>query len=174
MPRRLRLLAWTLGLVAAVAVAAVLGLASSHTASGRAAPALPHESLSGGPVTLRSLLAGARGRPAAVVFWASWCPPCAQEAPELERFARSAAGRGRIVGVDWSDPLLSEARSFLRRYGWTFPSLRDAEGAVGYSYHLRNVPTTFVIDAHSRIRATLIGPQSVHSLQAALTGVEHS
>jgi thiol-disulfide isomerase/thioredoxin len=135
---------------------------------------LPHESLSGDPVTLTSLLAGAGGRPAAVVFWASWCGPCAQEAPELERFARSAAGRGRIVGVDWSDPLRSDARSFVRHYGWTFPSLRDGEGAVGNSYHLRNVPTTFVIDAHSRIRATLIGPQSLHSLQAALASVEHS
>jgi thiol-disulfide isomerase/thioredoxin len=174
MPRRLRPLAWTLGLGAAVALAAVFGLASSHTPSGRAAPGLPHESLSGDPVTLTSLLAGAGGRPAAVVFWASWCGPCAQEAPELERFARSAAGRGRIVGVDWSDPLRSDARSFVRHYGWTFPSLRDGEGAVGNSYHLRNVPTTFVIDAHSRIRATLIGPQSLHSLQAALASVEHS
>lgn len=174
MPRRLRLLAWTLGLGAALAMAAVFGLASSHTASGRAAPALPHESLSGGPVTLASLLAGAHGRPAAVVFWASWCGPCAQEAPELERFARSAAGHGRIVGVDWSDPLLSEAHSFIRRYGWTFPNLRDGEGAVGNSYHLPNVPTTFVIDAHSRIRATLLGPQSARSLQAALERVEHA
>ncbi|HTA33485.1 MAG TPA: TlpA disulfide reductase family protein [Solirubrobacteraceae bacterium] len=173
MPRR-RVLAWTLGLGAVVVVAAVFGFASSHTATGRAAPALPHESLSGGPVTLTSLVAGTRGRAAAVVFWASWCPPCAQEAPELERFARSAAGRGRIVGVDWSDPELHEARAFIRRYRWTFPTLRDAEGAVGSSYHLRNLPTTFIIDAHSRIRATLVGPQSAASLTSALESVERS
>jgi cytochrome c biogenesis protein CcmG/thiol:disulfide interchange protein DsbE len=173
MARRLRLLASTLGLVAVLAVAAVLGLAS-HTASGRPAPALPRESLSGEPVTLASVLAGDGGRPAAVVFWASWCGPCAQEAPEIARFSRSATGRGRIVGVDWSDPLRSEARSFIRRYAWTFPNLRDAEGAVGNSYHLRNVPTTFIVDAHALIRATLIGPQSVRSLQAALARVEHS
>jgi cytochrome c biogenesis protein CcmG/thiol:disulfide interchange protein DsbE len=168
------MLAWTLGLGAVVVVAAVLGFASAHTATGRAAPALPHESLTGGHVTLTSLLAGARGRPAAVVFFASWCPPCAQEAPELERFARSAAGHGRLVGVDWSDPELPEARAFIRRYGWTFPTLRDAEGAVGSSYHLRNLPTTFIIDAHSRIRATLIGPQSAASLTSALENVERS
>jgi cytochrome c biogenesis protein CcmG/thiol:disulfide interchange protein DsbE len=173
MSRRLRVLAWTLGLVAVVVVAAVFGLASSHTARGRAAPALPHESLSGGPVTLTSLLAGTHGRPAAVVFWASWCGPCRQEASEIERFA-STAGRGRIVGVDWSDPELGEARAFIRHYRWTFPTLRDAEGAVGNSYELRNVPTTFIIDAHGRIRATLIGPQSVHSLTRALENVEHS
>jgi cytochrome c biogenesis protein CcmG/thiol:disulfide interchange protein DsbE len=173
MARRLRLLALTLGLVAALAVAVVLGLAS-HTANGRPAPALPRESLVGAPVTLASLLAGDGGRPAAVVFWASWCGPCAQEAPEIERFSRGTTGRGRIVGVDWSDPSLSSARSFIRRYAWTFPNLRDAEGAVGNSYHLPNVPTTFVVDAHQRIRATLIGPQSVRSLQAALARVEHS
>jgi cytochrome c biogenesis protein CcmG/thiol:disulfide interchange protein DsbE len=173
MARRLRLLASTLGLVAVLAVAAVLGLAS-HTASGRLAPALPRESLSGDPVTLASVLASDGGRPAAVVFWASWCGPCAQEAPEIARFSRSATGRGRIVGVDWSDPLRSEARSFIRRYAWTFPNLRDAEGTVGNSYHLRNVPTTFIVDAHALIRATLIGPQSVRSLQAALARVEHS
>jgi cytochrome c biogenesis protein CcmG, thiol:disulfide interchange protein DsbE len=173
MPRRLRVLAWTLGLGAVVVVAAVFGLASSHTASGRAAPALPHESLSGPPVTLASLLVDAHGRPAAVVFWASWCGPCRQEASEIERFA-STAGRGRIVGVDWSDPELSEAHAFIRHYRWTFPTLRDAEGAVGNSYELRNVPTTFIIDAHSRIRATLVGPQSVHSLTSALENVERS
>jgi cytochrome c biogenesis protein CcmG, thiol:disulfide interchange protein DsbE len=168
------MLAWTLGLVAVLVVAVVFGLASSHTASGRAAPALPHESLSGAPVTLTSLLAGAHGRPAAVVFWASWCGPCRQEATEIERFARSAAGHGRVVGVDWSDPELSEAHAFIRHYGWTFPTLRDAEGAVGNSYELRNVPTTYIIDARSRIRATLVGPQSVRSLTSALEKVEHS
>jgi cytochrome c biogenesis protein CcmG/thiol:disulfide interchange protein DsbE len=168
------MLAWTFGLGAVVVVAAVLGFTSSNSATGRAAPALPHESLSGAPVTLTSLVASARGRAAAVVFWASWCPPCAQEAPELERFARSAAGRGRIVGVDWSDPERAEARAFIRRYGWTFPTLRDAEGAVGSSYHLRNLPTTFIIDAHSRIRATLLGPQSAASLTSALENVERS
>jgi thiol-disulfide isomerase/thioredoxin len=175
MSRRLRVLAWTLALAAALAVAAVLGLAS-HSAggSGRPAPALPQESLVGTPVTLASVLAHDGGRPAAVVFWASWCGPCAQEAPELARFSRSATGRGRIVGVDWSDPLRSQARAFIRRYAWTFPNLRDGEGAVGESYELRTLPTTFIVDSHARIRATLLGPQSVRSLQAALASAEHS
>jgi thiol-disulfide isomerase/thioredoxin len=173
MARRLRLLAGTLVLCAAIAVAAVLGLAS-HPLTGRPAPALPHESLIGGPLTLASLLAGAHGRPALVVFWASWCTPCAEEAPELERFATSASGRGRIVAVDWSDPVLTDVRKFLRRYSWTFPVLRDTEGLVGIAYRIADLPTTFVIDAHGRIRAALRGPQSVGSLRAALSKVESS
>jgi cytochrome c biogenesis protein CcmG/thiol:disulfide interchange protein DsbE len=160
-------------LAAAIAVAAVLGLAS-HPLSGRAAPALPRETLAGSHVTLASLLSGAGGRPALVVFWASWCRPCSEEAPEFERFYRSAVGRGRLVGVDWSDPLTGAARSFMRRYGWTFPNLRDAEGTVGDDYRLSGLPNTFVIDTQGRIRDVLRGPQSFDSLAAALARVEDS
>jgi len=113
MARRLRVLGGTLALAAAVAAIAVFGLASKPL-NGRSAPALPRESLAGAPVTLASLLAGAHGRPALVVFWASWCGPCAKEAPALERFSRSAVGRGRIVGVDWSDPIISSDQSARR------------------------------------------------------------
>jgi thiol-disulfide isomerase/thioredoxin len=157
---------------AAVAALVVFGLAS-RPALGRPAPALPREHLAGAPVTLASLLKGADGRPALVVFWASWCDPCAREAPALERFSKSPVGRGRIVGVDWSDGL-SGARAFVRRYSWTFPVLRDGEGLVGNAYRLTDLPTTFVIDGHGRIRKQLVGPQTEHSLQAALAAVEHS
>jgi thiol-disulfide isomerase/thioredoxin len=170
--RRLILLAGTLALIAALTVGAVLGLAS-HPANGRLAPALPRESLSGGQVTLTSLLAGARGRPALVVFWASWCGPCAEEAPALERFAKSATGRGRIVGVNWSDARAGAVK-FIRRYAWTFPNVRDAEGLVGNAYRITGLPTTFVLDSAGRIRAALRGPQSQRSLSKALASVASS
>jgi cytochrome c biogenesis protein CcmG, thiol:disulfide interchange protein DsbE len=172
MTRRLRLLVLTLAIAAAIAALAVFGLASRST-TGRLAPALPREHLAGPPVTLSSLLAGTGGRPALVVFWASWCDACAEEAPALERFSQSRVGRGRIVGVDWSDAA-SGARAFIKHYGWTFPTVRDAEGMVGNAYRIPNLPTTFVINAHSRISRVLHGPQSEHSLQAALAAVERS
>jgi thiol-disulfide isomerase/thioredoxin len=172
MPRRLRLLAWTLVAAVAIAALAVFGLAS-HSSSARTAPALPRERLAGQPETLASLLAGTGGRPALVVFWASWCGPCAHEAPALERFSQSPSGHGRIVGVDWSDALRG-ARAFIRRYGWSFPNVRDAEGTVGNAYRLTGLPTTFVVDARGRIRTVLRGPQSELSLQTALAQVEHS
>jgi cytochrome c biogenesis protein CcmG/thiol:disulfide interchange protein DsbE len=171
MTRRLRLLALTL-VILVIAVLAVFGLAS-NSSTGRLAPALPKERLTGTPVTLSSLLASAGDRPALVVFWASWCGPCAKEAPALERFSESAVGRGRIVGVNWSDAT-SGARGFIKRYGWTFPNVRDAEGTVGNAYRLTGLPTTFVIDTHGRISKVLRGPQSEHSLQMALAAVEHS
>ncbi len=172
MTRRMRVLALTLVAGALVAAFVIVGLAPS-TPAGRAAPALPREALVGPPVTLHSVFAGTGGRPALVVFWASWCGPCATEAPALERFSRSPAGRARIVGVDWSDPT-SGARAFIRRYAWTFPNVRDGEGTVGNAYHLTVLPTTFVLDDGGRIHAVLRGPQTEHSLQRALLSAEGS
>ncbi len=172
MARRLQLLGGALVLAIVIAAVAVLGL-RSDSVSGRRAPALPREALIGGRLTLTGLLAGTGGRPAVIVFWASWCGPCAQEAPALENFSKSPVGRGRIVGVDWSDGR-SGARAFLRRFAWSFPNLRDAEGVVGSRYRLTGLPTTFVIDTHGRIRATLRGPQSERSLRVALARVESS
>jgi cytochrome c biogenesis protein CcmG/thiol:disulfide interchange protein DsbE len=154
---------WTLG-IAALAAGLVAGLASSRSPSvGRPAPALPRERLAG-PA------APATARRAVVVFWASWCEPCAREAPALERFALTASGRGRVIGVDWSDSLTG-ARAFIHRYGWTFANLRDAEGTVGSDYHLAGLPTSFVLDAAGRIRAELRGPVDERSLDRALASV---
>ncbi|MFI4984788.1 MAG: TlpA family protein disulfide reductase [Solirubrobacterales bacterium] len=170
---RRRALVWILA-AAAVAAIAAFGLRSGGSPSvGRRAPSLPRERLTGTPVSLASLTAGAGGRPVVITFWASWCGPCAREAPALERFSLSAAGSGRIVGVDWSDSLPG-ARSFIRRYSWTFSNLRDSEGTVGNDYHVTGLPTSFVLDGSGRIRAELRGPQDEGSLSRALATVAHS
>jgi cytochrome c biogenesis protein CcmG, thiol:disulfide interchange protein DsbE len=157
------LLAW--GLVAAVlTVLIVFGFSGSKGALGRAAPALPSVRLLGPAVTLASL----HGRPALVVFWASWCTPCEQEAPALERFARALHGRATLVGVNWSDPSLSGARAFIGRFRWTFPNLRDPDETSGQKYGVSGLPTTYAIDSAGRIKATLRGPQTEASLSQAL------
>jgi thiol-disulfide isomerase/thioredoxin len=164
--QRLRPLAWTLALLAIVVLLAVVGLTSTRSsAAGRPAPALPREHLAG--PSAPSLSDG--GQSKVVVFWASWCEPCAQEAPAVERVSRSAIGRGRVIGVDWSDAL-GGARSFIRDHSWTFPNVRDEEGTVGNAYRLLGLPTTFVVDSHGRIRAMLRGPQDEASLVRALGG----
>jgi cytochrome c biogenesis protein CcmG/thiol:disulfide interchange protein DsbE len=161
-----RLLVWIV-LAVLVALALVIGLSGKGGPGGRLAPALPRELLAGSPTSLARLHATAGGRPALVVFWASWCEPCRHEAPAVERFALSPTGRGRVVGVDWSDEAAS-ARSFVRKYHWSFPNLRDGEGSVGYAYGLTGLPSTFVIGADGRIEQTLRGPQTEQMLGHAL------
>src|ERR671927_840569 len=78
----------------------------------RPAPALPKQVLAGPRVDLKSL----RGKPAVINFWASWCAPCKQEAPELKRFDREMGNRANLVGVDWNDRPDS-AKSFIAQAG---------------------------------------------------------
>jgi cytochrome c biogenesis protein CcmG, thiol:disulfide interchange protein DsbE len=168
---RTRLLSIAL-VAAAVAALIVFGLSSSGSGPvGRRAPALPGEQLAGPAVTLASALQSAHGRATLITFWASWCGPCTREAGALERFSRSAAGSGRLIGVDWSDGL-SGARAFVARHGWTFPVLRDAEGTVGNAYRLTGLPTTFVLGPDGRIRSVLRGPQTPATLARAMAGVK--
>jgi cytochrome c biogenesis protein CcmG, thiol:disulfide interchange protein DsbE len=145
----------------------VFGLAGSKGSDGPA-PALPLEHLSGSTVTLAAL----RGRPVLVSFWASWCEPCEHEAPVLERFARSLHGKATLVGVNWEDLSLANARKFIRTYGWTFPNLRDPGGNVGRDYGMTGgPPVTFVIDSSGHLRAQLRGPQTQQTLDRALASV---
>jgi cytochrome c biogenesis protein CcmG/thiol:disulfide interchange protein DsbE len=157
------LLVWA-AVAAAVAALVLFGLAGSRGRNGRPAPPLPSEHLSGRAITLAAL----RGHPALVTFWASWCGPCAQEALALERFSGGLGHRATLVGVNWEDPALSEARSFVKRYRWTFPNLRDEQGTVGHGYGVAFLPTTVVIDSQGTIRATLRGPQTEQTLSSAL------
>jgi thiol-disulfide isomerase/thioredoxin len=166
--RALRRTTAVLAALALLAALAIFGLAGTSAAR-RVAPQLPATHLSGPRVTLESLLAGAHGRGTLVTFWASWCTPCAQEAGALERFATSAAGRGRIVGVNFSDGATA-ARAFIRSHGWTFANLRDTYGQVGNAYRMRNLPTTFAIDATGHIAEVLEGPQTAASLTRAVAG----
>ena len=151
----------------ALVVFVVFGLAGSKDSDGPAPP-LPLEHLSGSTVTLASL----RGRPVLVSFWASWCEPCEHEAPVLERFARGLHGKATLVGVNWEDLSLANARKFIRTYGWTFPNLRDPDGNVGRHYGMTGgPPVTFVIDSSGHLRAQLRGPQTQQTLEGALESV---
>jgi cytochrome c biogenesis protein CcmG/thiol:disulfide interchange protein DsbE len=155
--------------VPAVVVILVVGLiafevlSSSSSNSSRPAPPLPSAVLQAPKATL----AGLRGKPALINFWASWCDPCRKEAPELERFNRSLHGGGQLVGVDYTDQP-SRARAFIHEYGWTFPVLEDPDGIYGARYEFSGLPTTVVLDSRGRIVETLRGPQTAADLRAAL------
>ncbi len=161
-----------LGLLAVAAVAGLVIAELATSGSGgdaRPAPALPSQVLRGPRVDLASL----RGEPALINFWASWCTPCKQEAPELERLAESLHGRARVVGVDFNDTT-PNATDFIREYHLSYPILRDGSGRVGESYGVAGLPTTFVLDPEGRIVRTLRGPQTATSLRDALGSVPSS
>jgi cytochrome c biogenesis protein CcmG, thiol:disulfide interchange protein DsbE len=150
--------------IGALAAVELLSGGGDGDRAGRRPPELPTEVLTRPRVTLASM----RGKPAVVNFWASWCGPCIKEAPELRRFAAGLHDRGTLVGVDWNDRA-SGARDFIRKSRWTFSNLRDADGDIGNRWGLSGLPNTFVLDESGRIVRVLRGPQTVTSLERALS-----
>jgi cytochrome c biogenesis protein CcmG/thiol:disulfide interchange protein DsbE len=151
------------GLVVVAIVVAEVASGGGSEETGRHAPPLPAKALRPPGVDLAAL----RGKPALVDFFASWCEPCAEEAPALRRLAAAVAGKATVVAVDWDDAG-GPARAFVRTHGWTFPVLADTSGAAGESYGLVGLPTSFVLDPRGRIVATFRGPQSEARLRQAL------
>ena len=102
-------------------------------------------------------LADYRGKVVVLNFWASWCPPCTEELPLLERtHKRSPAGRARCWA---STPGHHRPRAAVRaRFKLTYPSLRDRDGQFADRYGSRAYPETFVIDRRGRIAAQRRGP----------------
>jgi cytochrome c biogenesis protein CcmG/thiol:disulfide interchange protein DsbE len=98
-------------------------------------------------------LADFRGKVVVLNIFASWCTPCATEAPILERAQRALVRDGAtIVGVTYLDTT-TDAASFVRQYHLTYPVLRDVDGNLVRSFGTNAVPETFVIDRAGRIEA---------------------
>ena len=114
------------------------------------APKLDLPRLNGGGagnLTLASL----RGKVVVVNFWQSSCYPCKLEARDLASASRAWAGKGVVfVGVDSQD-LKSAARAYMKRYGVTYPNVRDAIGKAWPKRGVTAVPETFFIDRRGRV-----------------------
>jgi protein-disulfide isomerase/thiol-disulfide isomerase/thioredoxin len=117
-----------------------------------------------------------RGTPVVLNFWASWCVPCQEEAPILERTWRQRAQpRGVLfLGLDTTGDTSSDARSFMRHYAISYPNIRDPGKGVLRSYGSTLVPETFFIDRQGQIVGHVFGPisprQLVAGIAAAITG----
>jgi cytochrome c biogenesis protein CcmG, thiol:disulfide interchange protein DsbE len=119
------------------------------------APALQLPRLSG--VGIESL-EDYRGKVVVLNFWASWCKPCREESPLLDRWHERLKRRGgTVLGVDTLD-IVGDAREFISHYQLDYPMLRDKEGESKESFGIVGFPETFVIDRRGRIAAVRRGP----------------
>ena len=100
-----------------------------------------------------------RGKVIFINFWASWCIPCAQEAPVLEEAWRYYRPDGKVVflGVDYVDTE-PEARIFLKRFGNTYPNGPDLGTRISQMFRIKGVPETYIIDTNGVLRYVKIGP----------------
>ena len=115
---------------------------------------LPRLEGAGETLALRDL----RGRVVVLNFWASWCDPCREESPLLDRWHRRIEARGgTVLGVDVLD-VADDARDFVDEYGLGYPQVRDGEGTILGEYEVVGYPETYLIDRQGQIAAKRQGP----------------
>jgi cytochrome c biogenesis protein CcmG/thiol:disulfide interchange protein DsbE len=103
-------------------------------------------------------LADYKGKVVVLNFWASWCEPCKDESPLLERWHQRMEGRnGTVLGVDMLD-ISEDAQRFIDEYGLTYPMLKDNEAKGTETFGVVQYPETFVIDRSGHITAVRRGP----------------
>ncbi len=107
--------------------------------------------LSGKPWTLKDL----KGKVVMLNFWATWCPPCRKEMPDLEALYRQFESQGLVIlGISDDDP--EKVREFVQKQGTTYPVLLDPGSKVNELLHINGIPKTFVYDRGGKIVALSI------------------
>jgi cytochrome c biogenesis protein CcmG/thiol:disulfide interchange protein DsbE len=116
-------------------------------------------------------LASFRGKVVVLNVFASWCDPCAGEAPLLSREQRMLTKHdATIVGVTYEDASAS-SEQFARHYNITYPVLRDVSGSFVRSFGTTGVPETFVINRQGRIQALQRFPVTTAWLNKTLPSI---
>jgi thiol-disulfide isomerase/thioredoxin len=108
-----------------------------------------------------------RGQPVVLNAWASWCPPCREEAPMLERVSKDLMPEGvAFVGIV-SDDMVAPASAYAKEAGLDFPhALDDGSFDAGYGIDVR--PTTYILDANGGLVAKHSGPISEARLRVLI------
>ncbi len=118
----------------------------------------PSVTVGGGaaPAGLASL-ADLKGRPVLLDFWASWCAPCAIEAPVVDRVARRFEKKGLVVlGVNVSDSP-DVVRAYAAQKGLSYPMVTDPGGGVSNRFGVKQRPSLVMIDRQGNVMAFLTG-----------------
>lgn len=147
-------------------LAAIVGVACGGSSSlvGTAAPKLAGTTLDGGHVDLASY----RGKPALVLFGASYCEPCRKEWPDVAKTAAAHPALS-IIGVSYEDSR-SIMRTFTQSIGVKFPVVDDPNGTIAQRWGVHGIPQAFFVDANGKFTAHVIGerPDDLHKDLAAL------
>ncbi len=144
--------------------AATKSSATALSLNGKPAPDFTINTFDGGTFTLSQFI----GRPVVVNIWASWCPPCREEAPTLEKIYSEYRDRGVVfVGVDVQDAE-NDARAFIKEFGITYPNGPDADNTISVRYGLTGLPESTFVNKQGIVVDKFIGAISEKQLRSYL------
>ncbi len=174
-PSKRHVIRWVAGIVvvALIALAVVLATRPPNQAAsldsplvGKPAPPIVATAFNGAHVSL----AADRGRYVVINFFASWCPPCQEEEPNLVDFAfeqTRSPDPAVLLSVDIDDTV-SAGRAFVDRWGATWANVPDRGGAIASAYGVASPPMTFLVDPRGVILAAWAGPITASQLESKL------
>ena len=142
---------------------------SRPAAQSKPAPDFRLPATDGSTVSLRDL----RGQVVLMNFWATWCPPCQAEMPDLNALARDHGAKHNfvVVGVNVEEER-GTVEAFVRQYHIAFPVLLDASGDVtAHDYNIRTLPMSLIVDRQGNIRDTWTGQLTQAAMLARLERV---
>ena len=131
--------------------------------AGAPAPDFSLKSLDGQQVSLSQF----KGHPVLINFWASWCPPCRLEMPDLVKAYTAHKAEGFVLlGLNATSlDSLPDVKAFVKEFGMTFPVLLDEDGSVAALYRLRGLPLSVFVDRQGIISRLNIGAMSADQIE---------
>ncbi len=105
---------------------------------------------------VKRTLADYKGKVLVLNFWATWCEPCVEEMPSLQKLKKRLETQVNVVGVNLGE---GQARieKFMAKSGVTFPVLLDRDGDAKIAWKVNIAPTTYVLDADGKVRFYYVG-----------------
>ncbi|ANB58747.1 MULTISPECIES: peroxiredoxin family protein [Anoxybacillaceae] len=141
------------------------------TNKGQFAPDFELLSITGNKVKLSDL----RGKTVILNFWATWCPPCRAEIPEMQKFYENNKNNNvEILAVNLTNSESSPdtVKDFVRDKGMTFNILLDKQGKIGNLYGIITIPTSYIIDKNGIIREKHVGPMSYETMDNFISSIK--
>ncbi|WP_245830918.1 redoxin domain-containing protein [Sediminibacillus massiliensis] len=135
--------------------------------AGQTAPDFKLEGLNGDSFHLSDL----RGKKVIINFWATWCGPCEEEMPSIQKVEEKYKGEVEILAVNATNTELggiNKVKEFVNRGRFTFDVLLDNEAEVTESYRVLNIPTTYFIDRDGIISEVISGPMTLDYMEETL------
>lgn len=136
---------------------------------GNLAPDFELQNIEGKSIKLSSL----KGKKVIVNFWASWCPPCRLEMPEMENYyAKNNGIEILAVNLTTAEKSRADVPAFLKANGITFPVLLDENGEAAQLYNISSIPASFILDTKGVIQQKIVGPMTYEMMDKMLGDVK--
>lgn len=120
---------------------------------GNKAPDFELDTMDGDPIKLSEL----EGERVMVNFWATWCPPCRAEIPDLQKFHEDTDITILAVNLTNTEESFDNIPKFAKNFGMEFPILLDEESEVSGKYEIQPIPSSFMIDSQGVIQYKALG-----------------